>query len=241
MVGQRRLRILARLLGVEAAPLETKRLCEVCVEVTGASGAGIMLMSGDVAAGSVCTTNAVSGLIEQLQYELGEGPCIDAHRYDTPVVEPDLADPTTPRWIAFSGPAVAAGARAVFGFPLQVGSVRLGALSLYCDRPGSLTVDQHNDALVLAEVCAQAVLVVQSTAQTGLLAAELESGSDFQYIVHQASGMVAAQLGVSVGHALIRLRGHAFGNEHRLVDVARDVVDRILRFDPTEDDTPIAR
>ena len=43
------------------------------------SGAGIMLMSGDVPAGSVCTTNDVSALIEQLQYELGEGPCVDAH------------------------------------------------------------------------------------------------------------------------------------------------------------------
>ena len=124
----------------------------------------------------------------------------------------------------------------MFAFPLQVGSVRLGALCLYSDRPGPLTVDQHSDALVLADVCAQAVLVMQSTAQPGVLAAELEHSSDFQYVVHQASGMVAAQLDVSVGHALIRLRGHAFGNGRRLVDVARDVVDRTLRFEPTEDD-----
>ena len=51
--------------------LETKRLCEVCAEVTGMSGAGIMLMSGDVPRGSVCTTDEVSALIEQLQYDLG--------------------------------------------------------------------------------------------------------------------------------------------------------------------------
>ena len=89
-------RILARLAGDGAPELETKRLCEVCAEVTGMSGAGIMLMSGDVPRGSVCTTDDVSALIEQLQYALGEGPCVDAYHQDRPVLEPDLAEPARP-------------------------------------------------------------------------------------------------------------------------------------------------
>ena len=137
MAGERRLRILTRLVGSGAPELQTKRLCGVGAEVTDASDAGIMLMSGDVPRGSVCTTNEVSCLIERLQYTLGEGPCVDAYRQDRPVLEPDLAHPSTPRWLAFSPPAVEAGVRAVFGFPLQVGAVRLGALNLY--RPRSST------------------------------------------------------------------------------------------------------
>ena len=136
MAGERRQRILGRLLAGPTANMKTKRLCDVCAEITGVSGAGIMLMSGDVPSGSVCSTNEVSDLIEQLQYELGEGPCVDAFHQDRPVLEPDLAHPSTPRWLAFSGPAVTAGALAVFGFPLQLGAVRLGALNLYRDRPG---------------------------------------------------------------------------------------------------------
>lgn len=194
------------------------------------TGAGIMLMSGDVPRGSVCTTNAVSALIEQLQDELGEGPCVDAFTMDRPVVEPDLASPIVPRWPAFSGPAVEAGARAVFGFPLHVGVVRLGALNLYRDRTGGLTDEQHADALVVADVAAQAVLVMQSNARPGQLATELEAGADFQFVVHQAAGMVAAQLDTNVAQALLRLRAHAFGNERPLVEVARAVVDRTLRF-----------
>lgn len=229
--GERRLRILD-LLGLDSAPgPETKRLCEVCAEATETAGAGIMLMSGDVPRGSVCTTDAVSDLIEQLQYDLGEGPCVDAYQKDRPVLEPDLARPGTPRWPAFTGPAVEAGARAVFGFPLQVGAVRLGALNLYRARPGSLTDDQHADALVMADIAAQAVLVLQADAPAGKLAGELEVGSDFHYVVHQAAGMVAAQLEVSVGQALIRLRAHSFGNDRKLADVAADVVSRKLRFD----------
>jgi hypothetical protein len=231
VAGERRLRILARLVGHGDTELGTKRLCEVCAEVTGMSGAGIMLMSGDVPRGSLCTTNTVSALIEQLQYALGEGPCVDAYNQDRPVLEPDLAEPTRPRWLAFTGPAIEAGVRAIFGFPLQVGAVRLGALNLYCDQPGPLTDEQHADALVMADVAAQAVLVLQADAPPGQLAAELEAGADFQYVVHQASGMVAAQLDVSVTEALIRLRAYAFGNDRPLTEVAEDVVARKLRFD----------
>src|SRR3954454_829409 len=127
--SERRLQILALVLA-PGGQLETKRLCEVCADVTGMTGAGIMLMSGDTPRGSVCTTDTVSTVIEQLQYELGEGPCVDAYNQDRPVLEPDLAHPADPRWLAFTGPGVDAGAGPVFGFPLQVGAVRLGALNL---------------------------------------------------------------------------------------------------------------
>jgi hypothetical protein len=231
MAGERRVRILEQLLGNRAGTFDTKRLCEVCAEVTGLSGAGIMLMDGDVSRGSVCTSNAVSALIEELQFGLGQGPCVDAFQQDRPVLEPDLAAPTTPRWLAFSDPALSAGVRAVFGFPLQVGAVRLGALNLYRDQPGPLTDEQHADALVMAEIAAQAVLVLQANAAPGELAAELEANADFRYVVHQAAGVVAVQLNVAVGQALIRLRAYAFGNERTLTEVAQDVVGRRLRFD----------
>ena len=199
-----------------------------------------MLMNEELPRGSVCTTDEVSALIEQLQYQLGEGPCVDAHNLERPIFEADLARPGTPRWLGFSGPAVAAGAHAVFGFPLRVGAVRLGALNLYRDQPGPLDDDQHADALVMADVAARAILLLQANAPPGELAAELLAGADFQYVVHQAAGMVAAQLDVGVSQALIRLRAYAFGADRALVDVARDVVARALRFDKeTGDAQPV--
>jgi hypothetical protein len=236
VAGERRLRILSRLVGSGAGDLETSRLCAVGAEVTATDGAGIMLMSGDVPRGSVCTTNEVSALIEELQYSLGEGPCVDAYSQDRPVLEPDLVDPDTPRWLAFRGPVLDAGVRAVFGFPLRVGAVRLGALNLYRDRPDPLTDDEHADALVMADVIAQAVLVLQADAPAGKLASALGASADFHYVVHQAAGMVAAQLDVGVAEALVRLRAHAFGNDRPLAAVARDVVARTLRFDPRTGD-----
>jgi hypothetical protein len=91
--------------------------------------------------------------------------------------------------------------------------------------------EQHADALVMADVSAAAVLMMQASASPGKLALELESGSDFRYVVHQASGMVAVQLDVSIAQAMIRLRGYSFANDRPLTEVAQDVVARRLRFD----------
>jgi ANTAR domain/GAF domain len=230
VAGNRLLRILAEF-SAPGATGSSSRLCEVSADVLSMSGAGIMLMSGDTQRGSVCSSNDVSALIEDLQYTLGEGPCVDAYRQDRPILEPDLANPVMARWLAFTPPAVAAGAQAIFGFPVQVGTIRLGALNLYRDRPGALSDDQHADALVMADVAARAVLVAQAKAPPAELAAELETGGNFRFVVHQASGMVAAQLGIGVGEAFVRLRAYAFANDRMLNDVAEDVVARRLRLE----------
>jgi hypothetical protein len=202
----------------------------MCPGIVGVNGAGVMLMSGDIPRGSLCTTNDVSHLIEELQYALGEGPCVDAYREDRVVAEPDLADAVTHRWPAFTPPALQAGVRALFGFPLRVGAVRLGALNLYRNWPGPLSADQHADALVVADVAARWVLEAQAGAECGAVAVELEIGADFHFAVHNAAGMVSVQEGISIDEALIRLRAFAFSNDRLLADVAEDVVARRLKL-----------
>ncbi|MDQ6785144.1 MAG: GAF domain-containing protein [Actinomycetota bacterium] len=215
--------------------MSTARLCEVCAEVVSVDGAGIMLMSGGVAQGSVATSDEVAAEIEDLQYTLGEGPCVDAYHHDRPVLEPDLADPVAARWPGFTPDALGAGVGAIFGFPLGVGAVRLGAVNLYRRQPGPLTNDQHADALVMAEVVCETLLALQAQAPPGKLSAELEAHADFRFVVAQASGMVAVQLDMSLTQALIRLRSYAFAHDRPVDDVAGDVVDRKLRFDQLND------
>ena len=146
------------------------------------------------------------------------------------MAEPDLADPVTRRWPAFTPPALEAGVRAVFGFPLRVGTVRLGALNLYRDRHGPLTGDQHADALAVADVAARWVLEAQAGASPGAVAAELEAGADFHFAVHNAAGIVSVQQQISITEALIRLRAYAFSNDRLLANVAEDVIAHRLRL-----------
>jgi hypothetical protein len=234
MPADRLLRVLTRLAREEATG--ARSLCTVSAEITRMTGAGIMLLVDDRPVGSVCTTDGVSARIEELQYTLGEGPCVDAHRVQHAVEEPDLARPVTMRWAAFSPVALLAGARAVFGFPVVVNGARLGALNLYRDRPGALTPDQRADALVLAGVAARAIMATQAQAPPGTLGADLAGGSDLRLVVHQAVGMVAVQLGVPVADALARLRARAFSTNRPIVALAQDVIQRRLRFEPTADD-----
>ncbi|MGH1493621.1 MAG: hypothetical protein ACRBK7_30185 [Acidimicrobiales bacterium] len=139
------------------------------------------------------------------------------------------------RWPAFSSPAVESGALAVFGFPIRIGAARIGALSLYRDRPGSLTDEQHADSLVAAQVIAEAILALQAEAEPGEVAEALQADADFHHVEHQASGMIAVQVQVGIDEALVRLRAHAFRSDSSVTDVARKVVGRSLRFDELPD------
>lgn len=205
------------------------RVGEVCRDALHVTGAGLMLISGDGVQGSLCTTDPVSTLIEELQYSLGEGPCLDAYRQDQVVAEPDLSNPATSRWPAFTYAALRGGAHAVFSLPLKTGGLRLGSLDLYMDRPASLSVDQIADGIVLAGLAAGWVMAAQGATTPGALSDILTTG-DFHLAVHNAAGMVSVQLGVPVREALLLLRGHAFAQGVALNTTAQDVITGRLRF-----------
>lgn len=205
-------------------------LCEVATEFTGAMGASVMLLSDEMAPGSLCTTDGVALYLDDLQFTLGEGPSLDAHSRGAPVLEPDLATPFLARWPAFGPLAVRAGARAVFAFPLRIGAVHFGAMTLFRDAPGPLDHTQYADALAIAVVASRTIITLQANAPPGSVATELEQGANFHFVVHRAAGMVSVQLDVSVSEALVRLRAHSFLRERPIDEVSRDVVDRRLRL-----------
>lgn len=214
------------------APLDLGRVCLACIDLVGVTGCGLTLMTGE-SREAVYFTDDVTSEIEELQFTVGEGPCIDAYTGRAPVLEPDLAAPDLPRWVAFARAATKAGARAVFAFPLQVGVARIGTIDLYRDQPGMLSQDQLADALILTDLAAEIVLSLQAQVPPGALHSQLiDTRSPHGARVHHATGMVSAQLGVSVAEALVRLRAHAFASGRPLSGVALDVVARRLRFDP---------
>jgi hypothetical protein len=233
MAADRLTRILDRLVAAGGSPSAPLPLCEVAAEIIGVTGAGVMVLDDDVPQASLCTSGPVSALIEELQYTLGEGPCIDAHRTGKAIAEPDLAAPATLRWPAFTPQVLDAGARAIFGFPVRIGAARIGALNVYRDRSGPLSDDEHADALVMADVIARSILAAQAHAEPGAIAVELSA--DTYGVVHQAAGMVSVQLNISVGDALVRLRAYAFGADRSLIEVAQEVVARRLRFDELDE------
>jgi len=207
------------------------QLCDLCVDVLGVSGAGIMLMIDGEHSSSLGVSNPTIGVVEDLQFTLGVGPCIDAFHSGGPVLEPDLRQPAVARWPGFSVPALEAGVRAVFGFPVMSATVALGALDVYFDRPGSLSPAQIGDAATLTRIIARTVLEIQANTAPGAVAGQFEASIEHRAVVHQASGMVSAQLGIPVADALARIRAYAYAEDAPINDVARRIVDRDLRLD----------
>ena len=231
---ERRARIMAAVIEQDAmadAAELVQRLCRFAVEEMALSGCALVLMSGAESASVLAGAGRHARTVTGLQMELGEGPCLQAHASGIPVLLPDLAAENANRWPAFVAAALAVGVHAEFSLPLTVGPGGIGTLDLCRDKPGMLSDEHLADALVAADIARDAVLY-QPYAPGGPGMAELLAtvGTD-RIVVHQATGMIAAQLDDTIANALARLRAAAFANGRSMYDIAQDVVERRVRFD----------
>jgi hypothetical protein len=208
-----------------------QRLCRFAVDEMTLSGCALILMSGAESASLLAGAGRHASTITGLQMELGEGPCLQAHASGIPVFMPDLTAENANRWPTFAAAALAVGVQAEFSLPLTVGLGGIGTLDLCRDRPGMLSDEHLADALVTADIARDAVLY-QPYAPGGPGVAELLAavGTD-RIVIHQATGMIAAQLDDTIANALARLRAAAFASGRSMYDIAQDVVERRVRFD----------
>ncbi len=229
--------ILADVLAAEGGGLTLPQLlCRACAAGLPVSGAGLSLMSAEGLSDSVAATDGVAETMEALQFTCGEGPCVDASRSGRPVLMPDVKGAAVARWPGFGPAALEAGIAAVFAFPLQIGGIQLGVLDLYRDVTGSLTPGQFGEALAYADAATSIVLHLQERTSTGEgLHPDLVDPVGDRVEVHQATGMVSVQAGVTLTNALLLLRARAFADDRTLLEVAREVVSKRMRFRVDDD------
>lgn len=214
---------------VEEMPSTLVLACSSSLPV---SGAGIVLMTDSGPAGVVAVSDAAVQTMEELQFTLGEGPCVDCYSSGRPELHPDLSVTGPPRWPGFAAGALEAGIRAIFAFPLRTAETRLGVLELYRDSPGGLGDDDLVQALAFADAATAVLLLLQGQAtQTAdpsqpATIAVLEDRAE----VHQATGVISVQAGVTPGQALALLRARAFAAERPIVELARAVLAHEIRF-----------
>jgi GAF domain/ANTAR domain len=219
------------------------QLCEAAIRELRLSGAVVSLMipgqtgreqSGTIAAASSDSARSV----EELEFGLGEGPGRDAFLGSRPVLTSDL-EGAFDRWPGYVPPALAAGVRATFAFPMHVGAARFGVFHLHRSRAGPLSDRQIATGLVLTELATEIVLdtyaqvEVHTSADWPLLGPDV--GRDE---IYQAQGMVMVDLGVSLGEALARMRAHAFSSDQELGAVAADILAGRTHLQPDPDVAP---
>ncbi len=225
-------RFMAALAEYPDGALGPGELCKSCVEVLPVDRAAITVVVATSAWEPLAASDETATRIEAHQAVTGEGPAIDAAKQSGPVLVDDLAKEFG-RWPGFTA-ALGTDARgAMFAFPLQIGAIAVGVLDLFRTLPVPL---ETNDMTAILEVADIVTMVLISRAPPFDIDASSKDAwwapSPASSQIHQATGMVVAQLEVPPRIAYLRLRAYAFAHDVPLATVARDVIERRLRFNP---------
>lgn len=234
-------RVRAGLAAAAAGPgggAAANRLCAGCVDLLAVDGAALSLINTGASYSVGLSGSGIDALAE-LQFTLGEGPCLDVVDSSAPVLTPDLNN--TQRWPTFAGAATRLGIRAVFAIPVTVAGFPIGVLALCRHLPGGLTGAAANGAFLAAELAVLPLLDVMGTDLHDAVdnvgsSAWDELGSMMRSEVYQATGVLVAQLGVPPAEAMVRMRAHAFATGCAISDIAFQILDHRLFLDNDDDD-----
>lgn len=218
--------------GVDAAD----RLCEACVSLLDVDAAAVSLVFDGANKGTLGSSGGRAREYDELQFILGEGPCLDSVAKQAVVSVSDLADTADQRWPGYGPAMLDMRVHGVHAVPVVVAGEYVGALDLFSAEPGSLNAQQLGGAILAAEL---AGLHFLDLLDTDLQAAVDKPGSGAwaelnvlsRAEVSQATGMLVAQLGIEPAEALIRLRAHAYATGRPATEVARAILERTLRLE----------
>ncbi|MGI3783934.1 MAG: hypothetical protein ACRYG2_24480 [Janthinobacterium lividum] len=200
-------------------------LCRTAVTVVpGLRGAAVSGYDDRAAPHLLAVTDEWTRRVEEIGQLVGEGPATEAHRSQVPVLVKDLKDERV-RWPGYVATAAGLDLHSVYAIPVQLDGVGLASLTLYPHVQDGSGWHDWTDGFFLAAVAAKAVLADLDAVEDGWPAGDF---SDDRIAI--ATGMVAAQLAVTVEEASARLRAFAFSNAQGLGEVAQDVLDGSLRM-----------
>lgn len=209
------------------------RICSAVTDELGLLGAVVTVWTAAEAQAVAGASDTASRGLDEIQFEVGEGPGLDAFTAGRPVLIPELASALR-RWPGYVPEALRAGIGAVFAFPLQLGAARFGVLTLYADRSRSLSFEETSQGLAFAELSTELLLKGSEAGPSGTPGASLHEALHLRYEIYQAQGLVKVQLGISLVEALSRMRAHAFVTEQDLNALAIGILDGTIHI-PRDD------
>jgi ANTAR domain len=218
--------------GAEAAD----RLCEACVGLLDVDAAALSVVFDGANVGTFGASGTQARMYDEVQFTLGEGPCIDSVSRRALVVAADLADPSERRWPAYVPMMMSYRIRGVYAVPLAVAGEYIGALDLFRATPGNLAEEQTAGMAIAAELAQLPLLdLLSADLQAAAGDPESDAWAELNALsrneVSQATGVVMAQLNLDAATALARLRAHAYSTGSSATSVAIDVINGRLRLE----------
>ena len=198
-----------------------------CAEVLGVAAVGVMLASPGGELQVVASSTESMRVLELLELQANEGPCLDAFHTKDQVEQLSLPDQIE-RWPRFAPAAIEAGYVSVFALPLRLRRQTIGALNLFDTEPGGLDDQELEVAQAFADLATISILTNRSAIESQRLITQLGEALTSRILIEQAKGVIAERAGIDMAEAFNRLRGYARSHNQLLSEVAQAAIDNTL-------------
>lgn len=196
-------------------------LVESTVSLLGSAAGGIMLSDQRGKLALMACSSAQSRVLELLELQNDEGPCLDCFASGTRVEEPELA--SARRWPRFRTAAIGQGFGAVYALPMRLREQTIGSMNLFCRTGEHLAEDELRVGQALADIATIAILSHRSMRRGEELAEQLQTALNGRITIEQAKGVIAERGKLGMDAAFALLRRHARSSNQALSEVARAV------------------
>jgi GAF domain-containing protein len=198
-------------------------LVDRSVELLSAEAAGLMINGNGGVLELVTASSEQAELIELVQLQADEGPCLDCYRTGEAVRELHL-DQAQDRWPRFVPAAIAAGFTSVIALPMRLRGQVIGGLNLFGTQETPPVHDEHLPiAQALADAATIAILQERLVRRHDTVNEQLQHALNSRVVIEQAKGVLSARMDITTAEAFELLRAHARSHRRRLSEVAEDV------------------
>lgn len=160
---------------------------------------------------------------DELQYDRGYGPCLDAGRTGLVLLVTDMREEN--RWPDYAAAVVANGVLASLSVPLPFQGATIGALNIYAGKPHAFGDESVETGEEVAAYIAVAVANAESYAATTDLAHQMQEAMASRSVIDMAKGILMAQNGCSPDEAFTMLSQASQRSNRKLRDLARAIVE----------------
>jgi len=217
---------LEQLADLRASPVSVEEALDRVVAsadaLFGVDGTVLMLVDRGQVLRNLAVSDPRAALLEELQAEHEEGPCVDAFDDKEPVAADDLS--REDRWPAFSPDAARRDLLAVLASPIPYSEQAVGVVAVFATEPHPWTGAEREAIVAFTELVALLILNAMEATERGRLAAELQVALDSRVVIEQAKGVLVGRHGLTTRQAFERLRRAARDQRRPLAEVSRAVV-----------------
>jgi signal transduction protein with GAF and PtsI domain len=199
-----------------------QRVVEATRTVVGVDGVGLTLAHEDGPPRWVATTDRAMELLEQIQQDFGEGPCLAAYAEDRVVAVEDLR--RAPRWDRIAAVVGQLQVRGMVSVPVRLAGQPVGTLNAYSTSPRAWSAQEIDALGALAAVTADLVRTATELVNREVEVAQLRQALVGRIWIEQAKGVLAGTRGISPDAAFQQLRDQARSSRRKLADLAQEVV-----------------